>query len=113
MSKYSIELRQEVINHYLSGQDGYQLTAERFCVPRSSVRMWIAAYQAHSAASLIKRRVIYSTDFKISVVQHMQQHSLSLLATAAHFNIPEPSSNPYNITVAHQIKQFLNSNEKI
>ncbi len=92
MSKHSIELKQDVIDHYISGKDGYGLTAERFGVQKFDVRMWVAAYQTHGAASLIKRRVTYTPEFKISVIQHMQQHDLSLLATAVHFNIPAPSS---------------------
>ena len=86
MSKYSIELRRDVIDHYLWGKDGFIRTAEHFGVPRPSVRKWVAAYQIHGMASLIKRRQ-YSLEFKIWVVQHMQQNPLSLVATAAHFII--------------------------
>ena len=34
MSKHSINLKLEVIDHYLSGKDGYGLTAERFGVQK-------------------------------------------------------------------------------
>jgi transposase len=92
MSKHSIELRRDVIEHYTSGKDGFRLTAERFGVQKLDVIKWVARYQVHGAESLRKRRVTYTPEFKITVVQHMQQHELSLLATAAHFNIPAPSS---------------------
>jgi len=92
MSKHSIELKREVIDHYLSDKDGYGLTAEQFGVRKHDVRMWVATYQIHGAASLIKCRESYTADFKISVVQHMRQHRLSFLSTAAHFNIPSPST---------------------
>jgi len=91
MSKHSINLKLEVIDHYLSGKDGYGLTAERFGVQKGDVRFWVAAYQAHGAASLIKPHVYYTSEFKVSVVEHLQQHGLSFLATAAYFNIPAPS----------------------
>lgn len=92
MSKYSIDLRLEVIDHYISGKDSFRCTAERFGVGESDVRKWVVAYQDHGAQSLIKRRIRYTVEFKISVVQHMEHHELSQLATAAHFNIPAPSS---------------------
>lgn len=92
MIKYSIELKLDVIDHYMSGKDGFQKTAEHFGISRSVVRKWVAAYQVHGAESLIKSRARYTAEFKISVVQHMRQHGLSLLATAAHFNIPALST---------------------
>lgn len=92
MSKYSIDLRLEVVDHYISGKDSFRGTAERFGVGESDVRKWVATYQVHGVESLIKRRITYTADFKIAVVKHMQQHSLSQLTTAAHFNIPAPSS---------------------
>ena len=92
MSKYSIELKLDVIEHYMSGKDGFNRTAEHFGISRSAIKKWVAAYQVHGAESLIKRRASYTAEFKLSVVQHMHQHGLSLLATAAHFNIPALSS---------------------
>jgi transposase len=92
MSKYSIELKLEVIDHFLSGDDSFRSTAERFGVGESDVRKWVAAYQIHGAQSLMKRRIRYTVEFKISVVQHMEYRELSQLATAAHFNIPAPST---------------------
>jgi transposase len=92
MSKYSIDLKLEVIDHYLSGNNSFRNTAERFGVGESDARKWVAAYQAHGAESLIKRYTGYTVEFKISVVLHMEQHDLSHRSTAAHFNIPAPSS---------------------
>ncbi len=113
MSKHSIELKQDVIDHYMSGKDGFQKTAKHFGVARSSVRKWVASYQVHGAESLIKRRTSYTAEFKIFVVQHMQKQGLSLLATAIHFNIPSLSSilqwqrlyNAGNLTVLARNRQ--------
>jgi transposase-like protein len=92
MSKHSIELKRDVIDHYLFGEESYGRTAEFFGVQRLDVMKWVAAYLIHGITGLSKRRVAYTTDFKIFVVQHMQLNQLSLVATAAHFNIPALST---------------------
>ena len=106
MSKHSIELKRDVIEHYTSGKDGFRLTAKRFGVQKLDVRKWVAAYLAHGAESLLKRRVTYTLEFKIFVVQHMQLNELSLVATAAHFNIPSPST-------IHQWQRLYNAGKLI
>ena len=37
MSKYTKEFKLEMVKHYVSGQDGSQVTANKFSVPRSLV----------------------------------------------------------------------------
>lgn len=42
--KYTFEQRLEVVMHYFATDDGYRITSARFNVPRTQVRMWVAAY---------------------------------------------------------------------
>lgn len=44
--KYTFEQRLEVVMHYFATDDGYRITSARFNVPRTQVRMWVAAYDA-------------------------------------------------------------------
>ncbi|MFP8722888.1 helix-turn-helix domain-containing protein, partial [Klebsiella sp. 1SHAk5cef] len=37
------------VNHYLSGKDGEQSTADLFGIERTSVRRWVRAWQFHGA----------------------------------------------------------------
>ncbi|WP_310975469.1 helix-turn-helix domain-containing protein [Klebsiella pneumoniae] len=50
--KYSPETKLAVVNHYLSGKDGEQSTADLFGIERTSVRRWVRAWQFHGAEGL-------------------------------------------------------------
>ncbi len=50
--KYSFEDRLEVVMHYFTTDDGYRLTSAHFNVPRTQVRMWVAAYDAYGEEGL-------------------------------------------------------------
>ncbi|POW73714.1 helix-turn-helix domain-containing protein, partial [Klebsiella pneumoniae] len=50
--KYSPETKLDVVNHYLSGKDGEQSTADLFGIERTSVRRWVRAWQFHGAEGL-------------------------------------------------------------
>ncbi|HHD2084241.1 TPA: IS3 family transposase, partial [Klebsiella pneumoniae] len=44
--KYTFQQRLEVVMHYFATDEGYRLTSARFNVPRTQVRIWVAAYDA-------------------------------------------------------------------
>ena len=92
MSKYSIDFKLEVINHYLSGKEGFTATAKRYEVKFTHVRKWVHAYKAHGHKSLIKTYTHYSGVFKLSVLKAMAQDQLSISQAAARFNIAAPST---------------------
>ena len=92
MSKYSKEFKLAVIEHYLSDKGGFKAIADQYGVKYAYVRKWVHAFKAHGQKSLNKSYIQYSSGFKLSVLQHMEQHQLSVNQTAAHFNIPAPSS---------------------
>ncbi len=92
MSKYSKEFKLAVINHYLSGQDGFTSTAGIYDVKSAYVRKWVYAFKLHGQNSLIKRYIRHSPAFKLSVLQYMTEHHLSINQAAAHFNIAAPST---------------------
>ena len=48
MSKYSVSFKLEVVQHYLSGPEGYKATAKRFGIDHSAVRKWSAAFGGFS-----------------------------------------------------------------
>ena len=92
MSKYSIDFKLEVINHYLSGKEGFTATAKRYEVKFTHVRKWVHAYKAHGHKSLIKTYTHYSGVFKLFVLKAMAQDQLSINQAATHFNIAAPST---------------------
>ena len=92
MSKYSKELKLAVIEHYLSGRGGFKTIGDQYGIKYAYVRKWVHAFKAHGLRSLHRSYVQYTSTFKLSVLQHMEQHQLSINQAAAYFNIPAPST---------------------
>lgn len=53
--KYTFQQRLEVVMHYFATDEGYRLTSARFNVPRTQVRIWVAAYDAYGEEGLKPR----------------------------------------------------------
>lgn len=88
MSKYSTELKLDVVNYYLKKQPGYTLTAEKFDIPRSLVVRWVRKYKENGYEGLIKnQKISYDGNFKQNVVEYMHNNHLSCQETAFHFNL--------------------------
>ncbi len=65
--KYTFEQRLEVVMHYFATDDGYRITSARFNVPRTQVRMWVAAYDAYGEEGLRPRDKGVSIDPEIRI----------------------------------------------
>ena len=89
MTKYTEQFKLEVVQDYLAdGSDGLRGVAQRHGVPSHfTVRQWVLAYQIHGDAGLSKKSSRYSGEFKLSVLQHMWDNQLSIVQTAARFDI--------------------------
>ena len=88
MTKYTHELRMQVINERLSGKSLGQL-AQKFNVEKTTVRKWIALYNSDGTTQLLSVNGSYSVEFKKKVLEYRWEHSLSFRQTAAHFKIPD------------------------
>lgn len=87
MSKYDENFKLAVVQQYLKGNQGYKLVASRFGLLHSTVEKWVRLHDLHGAAGLAKKFSHYSTEFRLSVLQHMWDRELSYLQAAAVFNI--------------------------
>lgn len=88
MSKYSTEIKLDVVNYYLKEHLGYTLTAEKFKIPRSLVVRWVRKYKENGYEGLIKnQKISYSGEFKQNVIEYMHKNHLSYQETAFHFNL--------------------------
>lgn len=87
MSKHSKELKQSVVNRYLSGMSSYKEAGEEYGLDYGTVQKWVAAYRVHGQASLEKKYSHYSAAFKRLVLKHMREYALSYRETAAYFDI--------------------------
>ena len=88
MKKYAEQTKLLVVEDYCSGSAGHREVVHRHGVDASSLRKWIAAYQALGAAGLkSKRKKNYSPEFKLNVLQRMREEELSYRQVAALFDI--------------------------
>jgi len=92
MTKYTEPFKRSVVARYLIGDLGYGALSEHFCVDTSMLREWVALYRGHGDCGLAKTYKPYSADFKLSVLRHMWDNSLSSRQTAAVFNIRNRSA---------------------
>jgi transposase len=87
MSKYSEQFKLNVIEYYATGLAGYRNVGHHFGVAPAIIRRWVLWYRTHGVAGLSKQVSSYSPEFKLSVLQHMWDNSLSQTQAAAVFNI--------------------------
>lgn len=88
MGKYTAEFKLSVVQKYLEGSMGYRLLAEHFDIRNHSlIERWVGFYRLHGEEGLRAKRTSYCAQFKLSVLKHMWDNSLSKGHTAAIFNI--------------------------
>ena len=88
MKKYSEQVKLSAVEAYRIGKLGWKRTAALHEVEPSSLRKWVAAFDVHGVDGLRdKRKEVYGIEFRLQVLQRMQDKTLSLRQTAALFNI--------------------------
>ena len=88
MEKYSEQLKVEAVETYRSGELGLRATAQHHNVGVSSLRKWVAAYEANGVAGLQrKHKQVYDVRFKLAVLQRIKNEGLSYRQAAALFDI--------------------------
>lgn len=106
--KYSFEERLEVVMHYFASDEGYRLTSARFNIPRTQVRIWVAAYDAYGEEGLKPRDKGISIDpeIRIEAVKAVLSGQMSQTQAATKFNVAGAAS------VAKWLKVFKEQGEE-
>lgn len=94
MTKHNEQFKLAVVQQYLSGLAGYATVAKAHGLDHGTVRCWVALHREHGMAGLQKKFSHYSAEFKLSVLQHMQNKGFSYRCVAAAFNIRNPGCIP-------------------
>lgn len=91
--KYSDELKLEIVERYLKENiSAKQLAKEYYIGSEADIKKWIAMYEHHGVRGLCTVNGSYASNFKVSVVEYMQNTGASIRQTAAYFNIPFPQT---------------------
>lgn len=88
MAKFTVETKIRAIKEYLAGHESKKEVARRYGVDRKGLLQWIKLYQHHGEDGLQKRYTNYTAEFKLDVLNFMNDTGASSLETAAVFNIP-------------------------
>ena len=89
MSKYSNELKLEIVKYCIEGYHSKYDAAKKFNIPSPTpIDDWVRKYKEHGVEGLIKqKKSSYSREFKQNVVEYMHSNHLSATETAIHFRI--------------------------
>ncbi|WP_419961756.1 transposase [Psychrobacillus sp. BM2] len=91
MSKYTVEVKLQAVERYLTGNESYQNIAESICVAKSQVITWVKLFEAQGEKGFKKGYTSYSSGFKLDVLNYMNETGTSFLETARTFNISSSS----------------------
>ena len=88
MSKYSVELKLEVVKYCVEKYHSYAETAKYFNIrDKKAVSKWVKLYKEFGIKGLMKKSQKYDGAFKKNVIEYMHQNHLSLRETAIKFNL--------------------------
>jgi transposase len=92
MIRHTEQFKLSVVERYLVGLEGYRRVGSHFGLAPAMVRRWVSRHQLYGAAGLAKRVGSFSPDFKLSVLQHMWDNSLSQTKVALLFDVRNTAS---------------------
>lgn len=91
MSKYTLEVKLQAVKRYITGNESYQTIAESIGVAKSQVITWVKLFEVQGEKGFKKCYTSYSSEFKLDVLNFMNETGTSFLETASTFNISSPS----------------------
>jgi transposase len=92
MTRFTSNEKYEAVLLYKSGKYSYADISKKIGVAKSSIVKWVTLYEAHGLEGLSLTYTKYSVEFKIDVLNYMNETGASLLETAAAFKIPSPDT---------------------
>lgn len=95
MRTFDGKFKRKVVREYLSGKGGYKILAAKFDIADSLVGKWVAAYQYHGSAGLVRQCGRYTYEFKLEMLHRLATKNLSYRELTAIYTI----SNPHSITI--------------
>ena len=93
MAKYTFDYKLAAVKRYLDGGESYISIERSIGTSRSVVMNWVKQYQSHGIEGLKKKGYTnYSSQFKLDVLDYMNNNGTSPNETATIFNIPSPAT---------------------
>ena len=90
--KYDYAFKEECVKLVLEKHHSYGFVSKLKGAEKSNIRKWVGFYKQYGKNGLIPRKYCkYSVDFKLKVLQSIDEDFLSLNETCLKFNIPTSS----------------------
>jgi len=87
MSKYSTEDKLEAVLAYLEGKASFKTIAEERNMSTAPLKRWVLRYREHGAEGLDSSYTNHDIQFKMDVLNYMNEFGASINETAALFNL--------------------------
>lgn len=89
MSKYSNELKIEIVKYYLEEHHSYPECCKKFNIPSyTPIRRWVERYKLYGVEGIFKHQLSsYDGFFMQNVVEYMHANHLSATETANYFRL--------------------------
>lgn len=102
MAKYSYEFKLKVVQEYMSGHESSLSLERKYGVHHTDIQKWINNYKHFGEDSLRRRRQnqIYTTEFKLHVIESYLSSELSYRQLAIQMGIPDSS------TIARWVNEY-------
>ena len=88
MAKFTAETKIQAVREYLAGHASKKELAGRYGVNAKGLQQWVELYRHHGEDGLRKRYTNYTAEFKLDVLNFMNDTGASPFQTAAVFSIP-------------------------
>ncbi|PFK30367.1 hypothetical protein COI93_22485 [Bacillus cereus] len=88
MTKYSLETKLTAIDAYINGVESLKTVAKKYNVHRVMLQKWVAKFRENGVEGFQKTYTNYSLEFKMDVLNYMNETGASILETTTVFNIP-------------------------
>ncbi len=92
MARFTTDQKLEAVERYLNGYESLKTVAKSMGINPSTIKEWVKLYEVNGSRGLEKSYTSYSLQFKMDVLNYMNETGASLRETASVFNIPAKSS---------------------
>jgi transposase-like protein len=92
MGKYLLETKFAAVQAYLNNVGSYKDIALEYNVDPTMLVVWVALFRNHGLAGFQESYTNYSIEFKMDVLNYMNETGASTREASAVFNIPSPST---------------------
>jgi transposase len=85
MAKFTAQEKIQAVKKYLEGKEGQKAVATSVGVTKSVLQAWIRQYQHHGEAAFEKSYTAYSAEYKLRVLNYINEYGTSIREAAAIF----------------------------